>query len=225
MIRISIGLTFTDSGYIGKPFWPETSQVINISKDVHPKLGDAKKKAAVLAACEKRGITAAQYEEIVERSKNPFYTIGARGTEIVIPERVIQSFLNNCSQEAPKAIPRIAAKGLTFIGVKIEDGFLRTGKTEKDAKRFGRFVKNQESNQRMWSEDPYIIDFTATGILRVDEEIIRCADLQKMVEHGGRMYGIGTARPQGFGRFVVTKWDKLTTGSAAAKVAVAAVAK
>lgn len=210
MQRIDIALSFTDSGYIGKPFWPETNTIINILKDVHPKLGDAKKKAALAAACEKRGITVEEYDELVERSKNPFYTLNGRGGEIVIPERIFQSFLNNTCQEAPKVIPKIAAKGLTFIGVKIEDGHLRTGKTEKDAKLFSRFVKNQESNQRMWSEDPYIIDFQATGILRVDEEIIKGDDLKKLVEYGGRLYGIGTARPQGYGRFTVVRWENLS---------------
>lgn len=207
MRSISIGLKFSDSGYIGKPFWPETNAIINIMKDVHPKLGDAKKQAAIQAACEKRGITMEQYAEMVERSKNPFYTINGRGSEIIIPQRVFQSFLNNTSQEAPKAIPRIAAKGLTFIGVKIDGGFLRTGKTEKDALLFSRFVKNEESNQRMWAEDPYIQDFIAEGTLLVDEDIIKVPDLQKLVEYGGRLYGIGTARPQGFGRFTVQRWE------------------
>ncbi len=209
MQRIAIALSFTDSGYIGKPYWPETNVLINLSKDVHPKLGEAKKQAALAAACEKRGITMEKYQEILERSQNPFYTINGRGSEIIIPERIIQSFLNNASQEAPKAIPRIAAKGLTFIGVKIEDGFLRTGKTEKDAQLFERFVKNQESNQRMWTVDPFVINFQATGILRLDEDIIKENQLKTLMEYGGRLYGIGTARPQGFGRFSVTRWELL----------------
>lgn len=202
-----MALSFTDSGYIGKPFWPETNVLINISKDVHPKLGEVKKRAAIIAACDKRGILPEQYEELVRRSQNPFYTIGERGTEIIIPQRIIQSFLNNVSQQAPKAIPRIAEKGLTFIGVKLQGGYLRTGKTEKAARLFERFVKNEESNQRMFTSDYYIIDFEATGIILLDEEVIKPEDLHKLMEYGGRMYGIGTARPQGYGRFSVTRWD------------------
>ena len=204
MTHIEVGLRFTDSGYIGKPFWPETNKLIDISKDVHPKLGDVKKAAALTAACEKRGISEKEYQRLVEKSAHPFYTVGdVRSAEIVIPERVICSFLNHTSMCVPKAIPRITEKGLTFIGVSVKDGHLRTGKTEKDAKLFERFGKNQESNQRLFTSDPYIIDFTAKGILLVDEEIIKGTDLLKLFEYGGRMYGIGTARPQGFGRFSI----------------------
>jgi len=209
MKRVAIALTFDESGYIGKPFWPETNTIINISKDVHPKLGDAKKQAALQAACEKRSLTLAEYDAIVERSKNPFYTVDGRGSEIVIPQRIYQSFLNGTCQQVPKVIPKIEEKGLTFIGVKVDGGFLRTGKTETDAKLFGRFVKNEESNQRMWTEDKYIVGFSATGILSVDEEIIKVDDLKKLTEYGGWKFGIGTARPQGYGRFRVTRWEVL----------------
>jgi hypothetical protein len=97
--------------------------------------------------------------------------------------------------------------------VKLKDKHLRTGKTEKDAKLFERFVKNEESNQRMFTSDPYIIDFTARGELMVDEEIIKATDLQKLFEYGGRMYGIGTARPQGYGRFAVTVWEPIESSA------------
>jgi hypothetical protein len=210
MKRINIALSFTDSGYIGKPFWPETNTLIDISKDVHPKLGEAKKAAALLAACEKRNISVDQYKAMVAKSEHPFYTIGdVRAAEIVVPQRVIQSFLNMASMEVPRAIPKIAEKGLTFIGVKVEGGYLRTGKHERDAKAFARFVKNQESNQRRFESELYIEQFEATGILLVDEEVIKSEDLRKLMEYGGKMYGIGSARPQGYGRFTVTRWDEL----------------
>jgi hypothetical protein len=140
----------------------------------------------------------------------PFYTEGDADDgsgEIIIPQRVLQSFLNNASQTVPKAIPGIAAKGLTFIGVKVDGGFLRTGKTIADAQTFGRFVKMEESNQRSWSVSKYIIDFTATGSLLVDETIIKVDDLRKLLEYAGRYIGIGSARPQGYGRFNVLVWQ------------------
>ena len=211
MQRIAIGLSFTDSGYIGKPYWPELNVVINVMKDVHKKLGEAKKAAAILASAAKQGYTREQYAEIVKLSQRPFYTMNGSDSEIIIPERVFQSFLNNTSQEAPKAVPRIASKGLTFIGVKVQDGYLRSGKTAADALRFERFVKNDESNQRMFVSDQYIIGFQATGIIRLDEEVIKSEELKKLVEYGGRLYGIGSARPQGYGRFTVSRWEKLST--------------
>lgn len=214
MTKIEVALAFTepDTGYIGLPYWPEKDMLINVSKDVHPKLGDTKKEAAIIASCEKRGISKEQYKHMIDLAARPFYTIdGTREGEIIIPQRIIQSFVNHTSMAAPKSVPRITEKGLTFIALKIQDGFLRTGKSEKDAKMFGRFVKNDASNQRQWANDFYIHEFHATGTLLLDEETgeIESDKLQKLFEYGGRMYGVGSARPQGFGRFQVTRWNVL----------------
>lgn len=209
VVRIDAAFGFRASGYIGKPFWPERNTLINIAKDVHPKLNEVKKKQAILAACEKRGITPEEYERICDKASWPFYTDGDREAEIIIPARVFHSFLNHTSMAAPKAIPRITEKGLTFIGVHIQGGAFHTGKTEADSLRFERFVKLEESNQRSFSSDPYIIDFQAQGVIELDTEVITASDLRKLVEYGGRWIGIGGARPQGFGRFVVERWEIL----------------
>jgi len=213
-MKIAVSLSFADPGYIGKPYWPQRNTLINISKDVHPKLSEAKKQAALNAACEKRGITMDDYTTLVEMAARPFYTSDeTRAGEIVIPQRIFQSFLNNASQEAPKAIPRIPSKGLTFIGVKVSDGnggkFFRTGMYEKDAKLFERFVKMEESNQRTFSSDSYIADFEASGVIDLDEEVIKSDELRKLVEYAGRWTGLGSARPQGFGRFTVSEWKEM----------------
>ena len=210
MVKVNAAFHFNGSGYIGKPYWPELDAVIKIEREIHPKLGPAKKEAALLAACEKFSITRQRYDELKELSKRPFYTIdGTRGGEIVIPQRVFQSFLNHASMEAPKSVPKIQEKGLTFIGVRIDGGFLKTGKTEKDAKSFDRFVKNDDSNQRQWNSDLYIDDFTARGVLQVDENVIKCDALLKLTEYGAQWFGIGSARQQGFGRFSVITWEKI----------------
>jgi hypothetical protein len=212
--RIRSKLKFGDPGYIGLSYWPERNTVINIGKEIHPKLGPAKKEAALLATLEGLGMTRARYHEICELAMRPFYTDnGARNGEIIIPQRVIQSFINNASQSAPKVIPRINSKGLTFIGVTLDGGFLRTGMHESDAKKFERFVrppkdsKGKGSNQPIWCSSDYIADFVAAGTFMVDEEVVKCEDLQKLMEYGGRWYGVGSARPQGFGRFQVIEWD------------------
>lgn len=216
MTKVAVGFEFNSPGFIAKPYWPERNDLINIGKDVHPKLGEAKKQAALNAALEKRGLNMTQYEGLVERAARPFYTDNQmRSGEIVIPARIFQSFLNHASQEAPKAIPRIQQKGLTFIAVKISDGgkkndqFLRTGQHEKDAVHFQRFVKLEESNQRSFTDDLAIENFTASGVFEIDEEIIKESDLRKLIEWGGRYVGIGSARPQGYGRFIVKVWTVL----------------
>jgi hypothetical protein len=215
MTRIDAALHFNELGYIGRPFWPALSTIININKDVHPKLGEAKKLAALTAACEKRNLTIDQYRALEEKAAHPFYTVGElKSGEIIIPQRIVQSFLNHASMKSPRAIPTIQEKGLTFIGVKIEGGSLHTGKTEKDTGKFERFVKNQASNERMWTVDITLPEFDATGIIVLDEEIIGPDDLFKLMQYGGKMFGIGTARPQGYGRFTIPKWTVLDSTEA-----------
>jgi hypothetical protein len=210
-VRIEAALRFDK--YIGLPYWPERNFVIDIAKSVHPKLADAKKLQARTAALEKVGKTMTDYEVALVRAARPFYTINDDNPdlgdgEIVIPARNFLSFVNHASMEAPKAIPRIGAKGLTFIGVRFfgpVDGF-RTGLTMTDAKMFSRFVKMAESNQRVFSETPYVANFVAHATLTLDEEVIRAGDFRKLIEWGGKWIGIGGARPQGFGRFTVADW-------------------
>ncbi len=213
-VKVNVALHFSESGYIGLPYWPERDTLINIGKDVSPRLGPEKKQAAMNAALEKRGITPEQFQRITQRANRPFYTAGDLDDgsgEIIIPQRIFQSFLNNACQVVPKVIPRIASKGLTFIGVKIIDGFFRSGKTLKDAETFSRFIKMEESNQRSFCESKFIINFSATGMLLIDESIIKIGDLQKLCEYSGRYVGIGSARPQGFGRFQVSRWEKVSS--------------
>jgi hypothetical protein len=205
MNRVTIALQFASPGYIGQPYWPARNTLININKEVHPKLSDAKKQSAILASCEKRGISPDEYQNLIYQAGRPFYTNG--NGQIVIPERVFQSFINNASMAAPKAVPRVMSKGLTFIGIKIADGHLRTGKKQQDGS-FNRFVKLEESNQRSWSESPFIENFAAEGILLVDPEVIKPDDLRKLLEWGGKWIGIGSARPQGFGRFQIGRWEE-----------------
>jgi hypothetical protein len=216
MTKVKIALQFDEPGFIGLPYWPERNTLIDVLKDVHPKLGDAKKAAALLAALEKRGLTMEDHARLELRAARPFYTENdsdAGDGEIVIPQRTIQSFLNNASQSAPKAVPRIENKGLTFIGVKVGDGnggkFLRTAKTKKDAVKFGRFVMPEDGNQRRWTEQDAIADFQAAGVLDIDEEIIQPDQLKTLITWGGKFIGLGSARPQGYGRFGIACWEIL----------------
>jgi hypothetical protein len=210
MKKIIVKLQFQKRGYIGNPFWTERNMLINIGKDVHPKLQGDKREKAILAACDKRGVSPEQYQDLQAKAARPFYTInGARDGEIVIPDRVFHSFVNHASMVAPKAVPKISEKGLTFIAINIGGGHLRTGKTEKDSQVFSRPVKLEESNQRSLQEHLHIPEFIAEGVLELDESVVKSDDLQKLVEWGGKWVGVGSCRPQGFGRFTVITWDEV----------------
>jgi hypothetical protein len=113
---------------------------------------------------------------------------------------------------APKnAVPQVNT-GLIHVAFQLKDGWLTTGKTKADAKLFSRFVKNEESNQRRFDESPYIFDFTATGTAFIEEDLVTSADLQRIMEFGGRYVGAGSSRDQGYGRFIVSAFrDELRT--------------
>lgn len=207
MTNVEVKLRFSEPGYIALPYWPAKNTLINIMKNVHPKLADTKKAAALRASCEKHGVSESEFQQMLIDAERPFHTRNGPGSEIVIPERIFQSFINHCSMEAPKAVPRITEKGLTFIGIKVEGGYFHTGKKAPDG-TFDRFVKNQESNQRQWASSPFIREFTASGILKVDGEVIAPDKLLKLLEWGGKWIGIGSARPQGYGRFSVMEWNE-----------------
>jgi hypothetical protein len=215
--KVQVGFKFV-SGYIANPFWPARDTLINIGKDVHPKLQGAKRQAAIQAALEKRGLNSEDWDRLQKEVERAFYTKLMDGTgEIIIPIRVVQSFINHTSMTAPKAIPRMENKGLTFIAVRGD--YLNTGKTPVDAKLFERFVKNEESNQRQLQVSKYIDDFIATGILTVDEDLMKADSLRKLFEWGGKMIGIGSSRPQGYGRFVVSGWDVIESQGEVPKAA------
>jgi hypothetical protein len=100
---VSVVLRFDK--YIGMPFWREKTIVINVSKEVHPKLGDAKKQAAITASIEKMGITRKEYDRALGMAERPFYTINDKDAlqgdgEIVIPARPFLSFLNNARHKS-----------------------------------------------------------------------------------------------------------------------------
>jgi len=199
--------------YIAQPYWPERNLLINVAKQLHPKWNDTKKEQGINAALEKLGKTREEYNRALVRAERAFYTVNDKNPdqgdgEIIIPARQFLSFVNHASMKAPKAIPKIPEKGLTFRGIRFAgvEGFT-TGKTKADAEIFSRFVKLEESNQRTLSESPYISDFTARATLRVSEAVISASNLRKLIEWGGSMLGIGAARPQGFGGFTVTNWD------------------
>jgi hypothetical protein len=210
MTKVKMGLKFGTLGYIGKPFWPELTTLIDIGKQLHPKWGTEKRKQAIQAELDKRGLTLEQYERIQMRAARPFYTntdADDGGGEVVIPRHILTGMLAQTLNVAPKnAVPKID-RGLLHIGFQIEDGFLRTGKTQKDALVRSYLVKMEESNQRSREEAKYISDFIAEGMLMIDESYFTQEELKAMFEYAGRYVGCGSSRNQGYGRFLLSYWD------------------
>lgn len=216
MSKVTITLDFTGSqGYIAQPFWPALNELIDIHKvsGYNRAKSETNRQKALNAELEKRNLTVADYEKIKVSSQQAFHLAPNTG-EIIIPPRNFYSFINNACQEAPKGVPRIGQKGLTFVALHIDPPGIHTGKQKPDG-WFERFVKMEESNQRSWSRSPYIKDFEAKFTMLVDETIISVKDLKALVSWAGKYIGIGAARPQGYGRFTVTEWDAVELSKAA----------
>jgi hypothetical protein len=192
--------------------WPELATLIDIGKEIHPKLKGAKRDQALEAALTKKGLTKADYDRIVLRSQRKFYVDNDSDTgdgEIVIPRHVLAGMLVQTVKRAPKnAVPQVNT-GLVHVAFQLTEGWLRAGKNKADAKLYQRFVKNEESNQRRWDETPYLPNFTASGTLLIEESLVSADDLFRIFEFGGRYIGVGSCREQGYGRFLVSAWDRV----------------
>jgi hypothetical protein len=163
------------------------------------------------AELNKRGPTQADYVRLVLRSQRKFYYDNDSDDgsgNIIIPRQVLSAMMVQTVKRAPKnAVPQVST-GLIHVAFQLKDCWLATGKTKVDAKLYQRFVKNQESNQRRWDETPYISNFSATGTALIEESLVSADDLLRIFEFGGRHVGVGSCREQGYGRFLVTAWDK-----------------
>jgi hypothetical protein len=202
-MKVQISLKFNGRGYIANPFWSEISQLIEIQKKsgFNRAKNDDKRRKTLLAYLEKVGLSEAQYAELQSRAARRFYT-NANG-EIVIPEDKFLAFLRSVAHEAPSSVRALAP---SQVNTAISATDLQTGKKQADGV-FSRFVKNEETNERRRQEDPYISEFTARGLLTIDESTVSPEALRGMVEWGGKYKGIGAARPLGYGRFQVVQFE------------------
>jgi hypothetical protein len=160
-----------------------------------------------------------EYQRKIQRSKRPFYTITDSDDgsgEIIIPRHVILGMLGHCMKVCPVKEYRLDM-GLLHNALQIRDGHFLTGKTTADAQVFGRFVKMDASNQRSREDSLYIPNFTATGVLMIDEPYLQDAGiakpaetLSKVLQYCGKYIGIGSSRTQGYGRFRVEYFDLLS---------------
>jgi hypothetical protein len=201
-MEIKVELKF--KSYIAHPMTRERSQVISIQKvsGVNRVRSEENRKQTLAAELEKRGMSEADYAVLQQKANAQFFTTG--DGEVYIPGRNFQSFLCHIAHVAPKAV-RVINYQVVRTAVQCSD--LLTGKTEADAKLFGRYVRLEESNERSWQENQFIEDFVASGTISLDETMVAPKDLRSMIEYGAKYLGIGAARSQAFGRFTIQKWE------------------
>jgi hypothetical protein len=208
---VDISLLFDKKGFIAHPFTAAQKTLISIQKTsgFNRAKSEQKRTQALTAELQKRGLTMEDYEKLQKQATMPFYKTDAG--EIYIPGEKFQAFLANTVQVAPRAVAKINAEDC-YVAVELDAPGLLTGKKEPDGV-FSRFVKNEESNERMLAENPFITNFTARGRLTVNEDMVKADDLKRLIEYGGTWVGLGAARKPGFGRFTLMQWDIVSNGA------------
>ncbi len=196
-------LTFTRPGYIAHPYWPEMYRRIEIEKKsgVNRARTEANRRRALQAYLEDAGMTLDDYTALCARADRPFH-VDAAG-RIILPADKVLACLVNASAVAPAKmrIPnlRTAVTASDFV----------TDKTKPDGmwERFAVVTMgtgSKASNQRGLRSNAYIADFTATGSLQVEADMVEPRAVLALLAFAGRSVGIGASRKMGWGRFVVT---------------------
>lgn len=207
MLMIDLSLKFI-TPYVAHPYWPEMYQVIEITKKsgMNRAKSDANRRKALEEYLRHNGMTLADFERLDAASKRPFH-VAADG-EIIIPQQSIMAFLVAANDEARAAF-RACQPEQVWSRIAASD--FRTGKRAPDDvwRRFATVNLGggaKASNQRGLRENHYIADFTATGSLKFDEQMVDPKTLQNLIEWAGQFVGIGASRKMGKGRFELSSF-------------------
>ena len=194
--------------YIAHPYWPEREQVIQIQlhSGVNRLKNEDKKKAAMKAECEKRGLTLADYDKLVLLADRRWYRVDNEDLKspILIPRHQLAGCLVETISRTPKAVCGPYETDSFRHHVRLSD-FL-TEKTDAD-KQFDRYVKLEGSNKRDHQVSPVICDFLATGTLSVADDT-KLPPLRRLFDYAFSEVGVGASRKMGYGRGEVEEFNE-----------------
>ena len=193
--------------YIAHPYWPETSRLVDITKEsgMNRARTEANKEKALRNYLEPKGLTTEDFHELERLAARPFYKDG-NDEWIVIPKHQIYGCLTAAADSAGSALRVVKSDNLRSL-LKMTDWV--TNRKEQD-NVFGRFVLLKSgtgqtlSNQRKWTENPYIENFEARGSIQIDLNQVKVDKLRDFMEYAGREHGVGASRKMDYGRYSVT---------------------
>lgn len=208
MLTYDLSFAFT-SPYVAHPYWTEMFQVIEITKKsgMARAKSDANRRKSLEEYLRANGMTLADFERLEKLSKRPFHT--RPDGEIFIPRDSVMAFLvaaNDTARAAFKASPP------EQVWTRIQATDFMTGKTKPDGiwTRYATVSLGtgaKASNQRGLRENAFIENFTASGQLTFDEQLVNPDALKNVIDWAGKFVGIGASRKMGRGRFNLTKFD------------------
>lgn len=186
--------------YIEHPYWPEMYQRIEIDKKsgVNRARTEANRRKALEAHLIEMGMTLNDYENLCKLADRPFH-INEKGYIYIPSEKIIASLVN-ANDVAPKKMHvgniRVAVRSSDFVTNKMTpDGNWQRFAVVK----MGSGLK--ASNQRGIRNNQYIKEFSASGILEVEADMVDPKAVISLLNFAGRVTGIGASRKMGFGRF------------------------
>lgn len=197
-------VTLAMRSYIADPYWPEQERVISIRKQsgVDRARSEEKREATLTNFLKKIGVTQEQYRDLEKRSKEPWYRVirGDEASPIIIPAKQLAGMLVHAAEMSP-AGTRVKTDNLRSL---IHVGDFKTNRVKSDG-TFSRYILpkdgkgNPLSNQRRYSEDEYIKDFSAQGIVEF-ADAMKPANVKELFAFAIESVGVGACRKMDYGR-------------------------
>ena len=194
--------------YIAHPYWPERDMVIDVQKKsgANRQRSEEKRRAAIEAELNKRGMSYADYEAAMEKAADQWYR---KGSTIIIPRHQLAGAFVQVVKQSPKALRGdFSAENFRAL---VQIGDFETDRNTADGV-FGRFVKLETSNQRSWQENEYIgiyldngATFLAVGTIAMHEKLEKT--VKSLLESALANVGVGASRKMGFGRGRIVSWS------------------
>lgn len=206
-------VTITLAKYIAHPYWPEQERLINIRKQsgVDRARSEDKREKSLNAFLKKIAMTTDQFKELERKANQPWYRINRddENSPITLPRHQIEGMLVHAASEAPAGM-RVPVDNLRSL---IRPSDFVTDRKKEDGK-FERFVQpkdgkgNPLSNQRRFTVNPYIANFTATGTITFEETVVKAATVKELLAFALSAIGVGACRKMDYGRGEVVKFEK-----------------
>ncbi|QDU81572.1 hypothetical protein Pla110_33140 [Polystyrenella longa] len=206
-MRTPINVTIKLESYIAKPFWPETSDVIDIEKKsgLNRCRTESTRETALKSYLKKEHMTLEDYQELKIKAKREWHRLDNDNNEspIVIPRHHLAGCLVETVSTTPAAVRGKFKTNSFRHHVRITD-FL-TEKTKADGV-FDRYVKLETSNQRNRQRDSFIENVVATGTIQILDQVNE-ESLKHLFAHALSETGIGSSRKMGYGRGEILSWN------------------
>ena len=221
-----INLTIDLHSYIGHPYWPQMSVLVNIQKEsgMNRARSTANRRKALEEWLRAEGMSLADYEALEEAAARPFYTTPDDPALVLVPRRHTESMLVATCDSARSAMRPCPADMVRTV---LRPSAWQTDIKVSDALMWERYAVVTSgtgaklSNQRGLRRNLYVggkppgdlpatEPVTATGWLDINPEMVRPEVLHKALSWAGEWVGIGASRKMGWGRFDILNFDVVT---------------